>query len=147
MASHDTTPLLSFLVPRNFPTTCNMGRPCRPSHLHLPLSIFELPIFLAWLLLLGLSSSSLFSRVSYPSISSNFSLSYPNIPGHTFYPTIHIAFLLWIFPAALLVGTFLLHALTTPHLPCLADIPFRILRLLPLRSLNSLFLPRYWTPP
>jgi len=28
LPSHDTTPLLSFLVPRNFLTTCNMNQLC-----------------------------------------------------------------------------------------------------------------------
>ena len=39
LPSHNTTPLLSFLVPRNFPTTCSMGQPCYPSCCHLLLSI------------------------------------------------------------------------------------------------------------
>jgi len=39
LASHDTTPLLSFLVLRNFLTTHNMGQPCCPSHCRLLLFI------------------------------------------------------------------------------------------------------------
>jgi len=46
LPSHDTTPLLSFLVPRNFLTTHNMGRPYHPSRLHLPPSILGPPMFL-----------------------------------------------------------------------------------------------------
>ena len=38
LPSHDTTPLLSFLVPRTFSTTCNMGQPCCPFHCRLLLS-------------------------------------------------------------------------------------------------------------
>ena len=32
MPSHDTTPLLSFLIPRNFPTTHSMGQLCCSFH-------------------------------------------------------------------------------------------------------------------
>jgi len=39
LPSHDTTPLLSFLVPRNFLTIRNMGQPCCPSRHCLLLSI------------------------------------------------------------------------------------------------------------
>ena len=46
LPSHDTTPLLSFLVPRNFSTTYNIGLPCCLFHLYLPLSILVLLIFL-----------------------------------------------------------------------------------------------------
>ena len=94
LPSHDTTPLLSFLVPRNFSTTCNMGPPCCLFHLYLPLSILVLLIFLLQLLL-GLSSSSLFLLVSCPFIASNFSLIFPNIPGYIVCLTIHITSLLW----------------------------------------------------
>ena len=91
LPSHDTTPLLSFLVPRNFPTVCNMGRPCRPFRLHFPLSILESPIFLLQFLLSlpGSSSSSLFLPASCPSITSNSFPSFPSIPGCIACPTIH----------------------------------------------------------
>jgi len=95
LPSHDTTPLLSFLVPRNFSTTYNMSPPYCPFRLYLPLSILILLIFLPQLLpLLGSSSSSLFLPVSCPSIVSNFSPTYPNILGRTFYPITHITSLL-----------------------------------------------------
>jgi len=57
LPSHDTTPLLGFLVLRNFSTTRNMGLPCCPFRLHLPPSILELPIFLLQLQLLLLPGS------------------------------------------------------------------------------------------
>ena len=94
LPSHDTTPLLSFLVPRNFPITCNMGLPCYPFHLHLPPSILILLIFLFLLfLLLELSSSSLFLLASCPSIVSSFFPSFPNILGHIVCLTIYTTFL------------------------------------------------------
>jgi len=46
LPSHDTISLLSFLIPRNSPTTYNMGQPCCPfCHFHLLLFIFLLPNF------------------------------------------------------------------------------------------------------
>ena len=93
LPSHDATPLSSFLVPRIFPTIRSMGRPYRPSRLYLSLSILELLIFLPRLFLLpGLSSSLLFLWVSCPSITSNFSPTYSNIPGRIAYLTIHTTF-------------------------------------------------------
>ena len=96
LPSHDTTPLLSFLVPRNFPTIRNMGQPCRPSCLHLPLSILKLPNFLLQFLLplLGSFLSSLFLLASCPSIASNSFPSFPNIPGCIACLTIHTTSLL-----------------------------------------------------
>ena len=91
LPSHDTTPLLSFLVLRNFSTTHSVGLPCCPFHLHLPPSILGLPIFLPQFLpLLGSFSSSLFLLVSCPSIVSNFFLIFPNIPGRIVCPIIYI---------------------------------------------------------
>ena len=91
LPSHDTTLLLSFLVPRNFSTTHSVGLPCCPFHLHLPPSILGLPIFLPqFLSLLGSFSSSLFLLVSCPSIVSNFFLIFPNIPGRIVCPIIYI---------------------------------------------------------
>ena len=87
LPSYDTTPLLSFLIPRNFSTTHSIGLPCCPFHFHLPLSILDLLNFLP---LLGSSLSSLFLPVSCPSIISNFFLTFPNIPGCIVCPTIHI---------------------------------------------------------
>ena len=143
LPSHDTTPLLSFLVPRNFSTTRNMGPPCCPFCLHLPPSILILLIFLPQLLLfLGSSSSSLFLLVSCPSIASNFSLIFPNIPGHIVCPTIHITSLLWTSLVILHAWTSFPCVLATPHLPCLANTLSRILRSLLLHSLNSPCLPR-----
>ena len=83
LPSHDTTPLLGFLVSRNFSTAHNMGPPCCPFHLHLPPSILELLIFLLQLLLSlpGSSSSFLFLPASCPSIASNSFPSFPNILG------------------------------------------------------------------
>ena len=46
LLSYDITPLLSFLVPRNFSTARSIGLPYCPFFLHLPLPILELPIFL-----------------------------------------------------------------------------------------------------
>ena len=84
LPSHDTTSLLSFLVPRNFSTTHNMSLPCCPFCLYLPPSILILLIFLPQLLPLpGLSSLSLFLLVSYPSIVSSFFPISPNILGCT----------------------------------------------------------------
>ena len=93
MPSHDIPPL-KFPRPEEFSTTRSMDLPCCPFCLHLPPSILELPIFLLQLLL-GLSSSSLFLLVSCPSITSNFSLIFPNIPGYIVCLTIHITSLLW----------------------------------------------------
>ena len=87
LPSHDTTPLLSFLVPRNFSTTHSIGLPCCPFHFHLPPSILNLLNFLP---LLGSSLSSFFLPVSCPFIISNFFLTFPNIPGHIACLTIHI---------------------------------------------------------
>ena len=148
LPSHDTTPLLSFLVPRNFSITRNMGPPCCPFRLYLPPSILVLLIFLPQLLLLlGSSSSSLFLLVSCSSIASNFSLIFPNIPGHIICLTIYIISLLWTSLVILHTWTSFPRVLAMPHLPCLFNIPFRILRSLLLRSLNSPFLPKYWIPP
>ena len=91
LPSYDTTPLLSFLIPRNFSITCSMGLPCCPFCLHLPPSILKLPIFLPQFFPLpGSSSSSLFLLVSCPSIISNFFLISPNIPSCIVCLTIHI---------------------------------------------------------
>ena len=147
LPSHDTTPLLSFLVLRNFPTIHSMGRPCHLSRLHLLLSILRLPIFLPRLLLLGSSSSPLFLRVFCPSIISNFSPTYPNIPGRIVCPTIHITSSPWTSLVILLVWMSFSRILVMPHLPCLADILSWIFQLSLLHFPNSLFLPKYLTLP
>ena len=92
LPSHDTTSLLSFLVPRNFPIVRNMGRPCCPFRPRLPPSILKPPIFLLQFLppLPGSSLSPFFLPVSCPSITSNSFPSFSNIPGHIAYLTIHI---------------------------------------------------------
>ena len=148
LPSHNTTPLLSFLIPRNFPTIRSMGQPCHPSRLHLPPSILGVPIFLLWLpFSLGLSSLAPFLRVFCPSIVSNFFPFFPSILGRIVCPTIHATSSLWTFLEVLLVGMFLLHTLAMPHPPYPADILSRILQLLLLRSLNSHFFPKCLTPP
>ena len=148
LPSHDTTPLLGFLVPRNFSTTRNKGRPCHPSRFHLLLSTLLLLIFLPQFLLpLGSSSSSLFFPASCPSIASNSFPFFPNILGHTSCLTTRITSSPWIFLEVLFIGTFLLHALVAPHLLCPVDILSQILRPPLSCSLNSPFLPKYRTPP
>ena len=149
LPSHDTIPLLGFLVPRNFSSTiCNMGWPCRPSCLCLLLSTLLLLIFLPrFLLPLGSSSLSLFLLASCSSITSNSFLIFPNIPDHTSCPTTHIVSLPWTSLGVLFIKTSLLCALVTPYLPCLADTLSRTLRLLLWHSLSSPFLPRYPTLP
>ena len=100
LLSHNTTPLLSFLVPRIFPTICNMDQPCCPFHC-LILSTPLLLIFLVQFLLLSqlfleLSFSFLVdsSSIGFLFIFSNFFLTFPNISGHISYLSIQIVFLL-----------------------------------------------------
>ena len=147
LPSHDTTPLLSFLVPRNFSTTRNMGSPCCPFCLHLPPSILEFLIFPQFLPLPGLSSLSLFLLVSCPSIVSNFFLISPNIPGCIACLTIYIISLLWTSLVILYAWMSFSHVLAVPHLLCLTNIPSWILQLPSLHSSNSFFSPKYQTPP
>jgi len=100
LLSYNTIPLLSFLVPRIFPTICNMGQPYCLFH-YLILSTPLLLIFLVQFLLLSqlfleLSFSFLVnsSFIGFLSIFSNFFLTFPNIPGHISYLSIQIVFLL-----------------------------------------------------
>ena len=146
LPSHNTTPLLSFLILRNFSTTRSIGLPYCPFRLHLPLSILELPNFLSQFLPSPKSSSlSLFLLVSCPSIISNFFLISSNIPGHIACLTIYITSLLWTSLVILHAWILFSCVLVVPHLPCLIDIPSQILQLPSLHSSNSLFPPKYQT--
>ena len=148
LPSHDTTPLLSFLILRNFSTTRSVGLPCCLFCLHLPLSILKLPIFLSQFLPFpGLSSSFLFLLVSCPSIVFNFFLISPNISGYITCLTIHITSSLWTSLIILHAWMLFSRILVMPHLLYLADIPSWIFQLPPLHSSNSLFSPKYRTPP
>ena len=96
LPSHDIIPLLSFLIPRIFPTIYNMDQPCCLFR-HLLLFILLLPNFLIQFLLLPqlfltLSFSFLVdsSFIGFLSIFSNFFLAFPNIPGHISYLFVQI---------------------------------------------------------
>jgi len=96
LLSHNTIPLLSFLVLRIF-TTCNKGQPYYSFCLHFLLSILLLLNLLAEFLL---PSPQLFPRFFFSllvllSSISNFFLIFPSILHHIFYPSIQIISSLW----------------------------------------------------
>ena len=143
--SHDTILLLSFLVLRNFSTTCNMGQPCCLSHCYLLLSILLTLNFLAWFLF-PLCLSLMFVFFFYPFIISNFFLAFFSILGYTFYLIIQIVFLLWTFLEIFLSWIFLLPVLVLLYFLGPTDILSHILQLPLLHSPSSFFLFRYWIP-
>ena len=85
LPSHDTTPFLSFLIPRNFLITHSIGRPYCLSHLYLLLSILLLLNFLSQFVLSQLFPT--FTVFFLLSTVSSFFLIFPSILCHTFYPT------------------------------------------------------------
>ena len=144
LPSHNTTLPLKFSCPKNFLITCGMGQPCCPSCHHHLLFTLLLLIFLVWFLLLPqLFPLFFFFLLTYLSIASNFFPIFPNILGHISYLTTQTIFLLWTSLAILPSQIFLLSILVSPHLLGLVNTLSQILLLLPLHSLNSLYLPKY----